>query len=1126
MNKKFSTLLASAMLATAFSAGAQKVGDQVLLKASSAYLTVAAETTSAAQFGEVGLTGAISNLDQLNPATWTVSAKKSSLGKTLYSFTNPASGLTLAVDPSLAVTTAPTTVSPLVLGGSATEWIVENNALVSYFKSDSVVYIAQSGSNFYLAKDKATNTTHANALALTVNTADFPTDIELDANALNTLLKSVSSETFFGLTMTPQVSFGEANHLNDTKLQAEAGTQPKHVRLFNGKKVDNKKQYVVVDTAYYAGTESDKFVKFTYDEMNAKGRDKGSYEFKFTYDAKANNILVQAYKVAYKIVKANSSVTDEAFKAELAKYDNAEWPATDVTPTSALDPTKAVLDVCGNDQYIYMPNLAGKRVLTVKYNVSPVTTDQNVKIVLGTQFSGLQPTSLAEGVYMIKVRTSGLDKFGNERTNYEDGDYLIANLNGRYGYIAQAKNQDFDHMPAAQWVVKKNGTSDTAPVQIINREFADQNTESYNRSFKLNGQLFKADKNVFFADGDTLEFIPVSEASLKNDKLGYKYVTEDDTKVQSYLFNYLHGLSSDKFLYVPFDKDSIIRVDENGEKSIFRLEIVATDTYGYDNSLVRNVYRIKDNYGRGLGYDYNLKKYVFSTNVGGHYFLKENNDKDGNHYYAIIPANLQWNYDEDGENGQYVVIDHDFEIYDNTGVLTGSINAKSVAYASSKVSVDDNTLDLVNGDIYDKFVSGSFEARTSAFAVKIYDSPLYRRFNNEALGESKTDGSQQLAFVENVRQEYLMDEMNLNLQDKTVDYAGIWNAEKAGGKLFFHVDTAWVNRGLGYIKPQYLISVARNDQEGVATEPCTEAGPHIDADGHITDDPYKCVHANRGKLGFVYGKYLVNFSDSVVAVAATDAKVNPYMINSQNNGAYSYTRVGFVPAIKVGDSLVVLTNGFEKMEPAKLDTATIFKNYRDNKLTNFIVDLVGDKHKNVTWSFRHVNPDNAADVEAEGEANAFLIESNVYAHDYVNDVVDGKYTTVYGCEEHRIAPTSRAAWLKMQNGCLVLTDNSATFDNAKTNADGALVFNVEQMAEGDEFVTSNDEIAAEGIAIVAGNGSVTIQGAAGKSVVITNILGKVVAETVLTSDNVTIAVPAGIVAVAVDGEEAVKAIVK
>ena len=61
------------------------------------------------------------------------------------------------------------------------------------------------------------------------------------------------------------------------------------------------------------------------------------------------------------------------------------------------------------------------------------------------------------------------------------------------------------------------------------------------------------------------------------------------------------------------------------------------------------------------------------------------------------------------------------------------------------------------------------------------------------------------------------------------------------------------------------------------------------------------------------------------------------------------------------------TTESEKMEPAKLDTATIFKNYRDNKLTNFIVDLVGDKHKNVTWSFRYVNPDNAADVEADLE---------------------------------------------------------------------------------------------------------------------------------------------------------------
>ena len=127
--------------------------------------------------------------------------------------------------------------------------------------------------------------------------------------------------------------------------------------------------------------------------------------------------------------------------------------------------------------------------------------------------------------------------------------------------------------------------------------------------------------------------------------------------------------------------------------------------------------------------------------------------------------------------------------------------------------------------------------------------------------------------------------------------------------------------------------------------------------------------------------------------------------------------------------------------------------------------------------------------------------------------------------ENAIAP-KYAAWLKMQNGCLVLTRGDSDFNSSKTGGDAALVFNVDPEASKGDMVTSNDEVAVEGVSVVAGNGTVTVQGAAGKSVVITNILGKVVAETVLTSDNATIAVPAGIVAVAVEGEEAVKTIVK
>ena len=74
--------------------------------------------------------------------------------------------------------------------------------------------------------------------------------------------------------------------------------------------------------------------------------------------------------------------------------------------------------------------------------------------------------------------------------------------------------------------------------------------------------------------------------------------------------------------------------------------------------------------------------------------------------------------------------------------------------------------------------------------------------------------------------------------------------------------------------------------------------------------------------------------------------------------------------------------------------------------------------------------------------------------------------------------------------------------------------------------TANEGIATSEVKVIAGEGNVTIAGAAGKKVVICNILGQVVANTVVSSDNATIAAPAGVVVVAVEGEAAVKAIVK
>ena len=1173
MNKKISTLLAGVMLASAFSVNAaMENGKSYLLKSGSSYLSAETDKTSA-DYGKL-VYGSLntSDLNEVVAGTWKVSTKTTS-GAVVYTFVNKVTGMTLAVDPTLAKTATNGLSGDVTLGsGTVSEWAFDaSNHMYSYFKSDSIVFFDNTGA---LNKGKIADLSAA--LAVTEDVISTP--IPISADDLNTLMWSVDSkDNYFALNMDPEVSKGKANHLTATGLQAvSAGSGYVQLKA-KDKKADDKQLYVVVDTAYYEGTEtSGQLLKYTYDVLNADNRLTGSYKFKFTYNVKEDKLYVQVAEVADKLVKA-SGQTDEQFAKDIKdNNNNSYWSNQGKTVTTR------------SDKYIYMAKLDGTNVLTLNTNETdggtPTFASQNITVKTSADYSSLTLTTIPSGVYLIQYKAGG--SYNTEKV----GSYVFANLAGYFGWAAQARNQELKHMPAAQWVVEKKGTSSIAPISITNREFSD---DSYKTSYQIPSdmQLFAVEgsaNEVFYFNGnqkDTVSFIKVDEDLVKDAKLGYKYVSENEAKVQTYLFNYLHGLALDKYLNVPSGKDSIVRVDETGAKASFRLQVVVKDDkYGYGDGLVRNVYRITDGKGRYLTYDGTTKKYMMKT-YPTDYFLKENNDIEGKEYYTLVEANLlntsmtqaqaqawypEWckgmavadamtieeQYTPEGGSATYVTVggtsylaypgssdivavamyDKDGQrlVDDNSKVdyytyqnVNGKIALKKVGaaqyasrnYASVKVSVDDNTLDLTRGSLDDKFYSNQ-EIRTSAFAVAMDDSPLYRRFNNAALGENVNDGPDSLTFVESVRNEYLMDEWNPNLTTETVDYAGIWNKDKAEGKLAFRIDTAWLNRGLGNIKPQYLISVARDDQEGVETVPCTEAGPHVDANGNITTDPSKCVHAQHGRAGFAYGKYLVNFSDSAQAFIDREAKVNPYMFTTNSSANSSYTRVGFVKAIHAGDSLFVLTNGFENVEPAKLDTATIIANYKKAKLENFIVDLVGDKHKNVTWSFRYINPDKAGAVTEEGAENAFLFESNVYGEK------DQNYRTVNGDADRAIAPTYAAAWLKMHNGCLVLTDINSQFSSAKTNGDGALIFNVAQKDE-EDMVTSNDNINnVEGVSVVAGNGTVTIQGAAGKSVVISNILGKVVAETVLTSDNATITVPAGIVAVAVDGEEAVKVVVK
>ena len=701
-------------------------------------------------------------------------------------------------------------------------------------------------------------------------------------------------------------------------------------------------------------------------------------------------------------------------------------------------------------------------------------------------------------------------------------------------------------MPAYQWVVLKKNTSNdkvkaVSPVTISNREFADKvinadfdgdgQMESYKTAVYSTVQLRKAEGGSYmFVYGDKLTaeygsvgidslfFEKVPAASISDPYLGYRKLEKDSLLVNKYTFNYWHPYATDKYIAKSTDstltvldgKDAFV-IDTLTERWNNNSKIFATVDipYGYKVSddvaknrikglktLVRTAYEVSYKDGKGELNEWKVNKedkFNVGSSATGHQqsymtyyaFFKENNYISGKHYYAIVNA-----------------------AYDNYSNATKYV----LGYQKAGVSDYDGAATLKNQ------VLG--ETRTSAFAIEPDNTPLYRRFSSLELEGNEGDKADTLRFIEKYRKEYLQVENNKNFMKEGIDFLGIYTPDKTEDGLSFIVDTAWVNRGSGNIKPQYLISIDRNDFEGVEGVPCTEDDHHFTAEGKPTDK-WHCVHAKPAVPGFERGKYLINFHDFANKCGWST------LPNGEQDADYmwkKYDRAGFVEAIRVADTLYILRDEFKNLPNEKINFADLNKAEEDawtaakkagvseDEFVSHKYILSGDNHKYVTWSMRFVNKEVAAnEVEAD---RAFLFESMKSKH------VPGYNNSAMG----DIAPTY-AAWLRMQNGCLVLSDDrSSNFDEMNTGGDDALIFNVEQ---GDDIATDNETIdAVEGISVVAGNGTVTVQGAAGKSVVITNILGKVIAETVLTSDNATISVPAGIVAVAVDGEEAVKAIVK
>ena len=184
---------------------------------------------------------------------------------------------------------------------------------------------------------------------------------------------------------------------------------------------------------------------------------------------------------------------------------------------------------------------------------------------------------------------------------------------------------------------------------------------------------------------------------------------------------------------------------------------------------------------------------------------------------------------------------------------------------------------------------------------------------------------------------------------------------------------------------------------------------------------------------------------------------NIHAVNPYMN-TEKYYRLGFVPAKRVNKTLTITSTG------KQLNIGT--PDYNEAK-----------------FAFKYVD-------EAAG---TFKIETADFAKEDNGSVKRGDMLSTPG-------------YLKTMNGVIVVVSDEA-------NAD---IFNMNENESSNP--TANETIAAGNVVVAGTNGAVVVKGAEGKSVIVSTILGKVVANEVVSSDNATIAAPAGVVVVSVDGE--------
>ena len=821
--------------------------------------------------------------------------------------------------------------------------------------------------------------------------------------------------------------------------------------------------------------------------FNATRQDlNGRYNFQFTWYPASDSIVIRT--AGFAMLPANLTNWEDMtpvtnpndlglWKANAAAKETTHGTLVDIDATNLPFEQNLVKIAVLADNH---------REVTVgsseyKAGADPISTI-NTKISING--NGLYTkTTLPEGVYYFNL-VSNLDS-----RKVQNGKYIVANFCGRERDFVNpevdqtyGEAQNFDHMPRTQWVIEQNDGPVAAErtINIYNREFPNLKATNLQLYKDEAGHVFAlfGNSDIPFAAQDTLSYTKVSDEAIEAG-LGYKVVEEKDLLKYYFVMDYYSGMGiGHKVNVSSVANDSVVYVNADEEAAGVKMQLVsvAKEGYGYKGDVVDQLQRQA----------YKIRIYDSSKLVNDHKYLKA--DAENEESYVLTDKEAEAAIFFLKENNQLTIDDETTKCY--YALVEAKKEGNNYVTAANRVGVRDVSL---------KFsVEGACqETRVATFSLDIDNTPYYRRLGVTNANDGFADMDTAWAKIYDVdTHEYLYNDANsVYSKGKGSIYLGIENKDALSENPSLYVDTAYV-RG-ETLMPQYMLAV---DVTTYKEGKYCPYDPEHNTPEYLAEHPEGCPHAIPTP-GYKIGRYLVNSIDSVKldeenGIAAHASK---YTVGQE------YTRLHFVWAKHIEDTLVIMRQG----------PSVDLKSYAVASDSIFLGD---NEHNTTTWTLK-ADPSKNTRIDSIRASHKNGIKNAVFAFRLVDDAPEADFL-IESEGDKAIPSAGKGGWIKNQNGVPVIARYVGGYQEAALDA---LVFNVETS---DQKPTDNEEISVSGVTVIAGAGQITINGAAGKKVVVSNILGQVVANTVLTSDNATIAAPQGVVVVAVEGEEAVKAIVK